>query len=287
VSLLHNEEAGDGVSLDHIVRALERAGHEPVCVVENAADAHELLGVPTDLVVAAGGDGTVAIAARLLAGARIPLAILPLGTANNVANGFCTHGPIEELVERWRHGRRRALDLGVVGGSGERRHFVEAVGSGLIPNGIARMRARPPGDQTSSIDKLTIALRTFREILADAAPYPGTVVADGRRMTGSFLLIEVLNTRSVGPNIVLSPAADPSDGRLSVVVARAEDRAELDYCLAERLAGRDAGPPLHALHAARVELEGEVVLHVDDRLEPPCRKPLVLEIDPGAVEVLG
>jgi diacylglycerol kinase (ATP) len=47
-----------------------------------------LLEARPDVVAAAGGDGTVAAAARTLAGQGISLAILPMGTANNIARSL-------------------------------------------------------------------------------------------------------------------------------------------------------------------------------------------------------
>jgi diacylglycerol kinase family enzyme len=46
------------------------------------------LGKPWDLVAVAGGDGTVAKAARHMPDRNVPLALLPIGTANNVAHSL-------------------------------------------------------------------------------------------------------------------------------------------------------------------------------------------------------
>jgi diacylglycerol kinase family enzyme len=62
---LYNQGAGDAISFDHIRETLERHGHELVRVVSNRSDSDGMLDDASDLVVAAGGDGTVAEAARL------------------------------------------------------------------------------------------------------------------------------------------------------------------------------------------------------------------------------
>src|SRR5262245_17508619 len=123
VSLFYNEGAGDGISLERIVRALHRQRHQLVCIVEK--DPEALIRGPSDLVVAAGGDGTVSAAARALAGRGVPLAILPLGTANNIARCLGTDGSIEQVIESWRTARRRPFDLGTVHGAWGREWFVE------------------------------------------------------------------------------------------------------------------------------------------------------------------
>ena len=136
VSLLYNQNAGDGVPLDHIRDAIEQRGHHLVGVVEKHADFKRLLDESPEIVVAAGGDGTVALAARLLARRSIPLAILPLGTANNIAKSAGIEGSIDDIIAGWHTARRRPLDIGVADGGWGRRHFVEAVGGGLIPTAI-------------------------------------------------------------------------------------------------------------------------------------------------------
>ncbi len=38
--------------------------------------------------------------------------------------------------------------------------------------------------------------------------------------SGRFLLVEVMNSRSIGPNLDLSPQADPGDGQFEIVLCR-------------------------------------------------------------------
>ena len=54
-----------------------------------------------DLIVAVGGDGTVASVAREVAGHDVPLAVLPVGTANNIAFSLGCDGPLDELIDHW------------------------------------------------------------------------------------------------------------------------------------------------------------------------------------------
>jgi len=57
---------------------------------------------PGDIVAVAGGDGTVGKVARRLIGSPTPIAILPLGTANNIANTLDVTGKsLKELIRSW------------------------------------------------------------------------------------------------------------------------------------------------------------------------------------------
>ena len=64
ISLFYNQDAGEGESLNTIRKTLERQGHTVVQVVKDDADLRQLLAMPSDLVVAAGGDGRLGRRAR-------------------------------------------------------------------------------------------------------------------------------------------------------------------------------------------------------------------------------
>jgi diacylglycerol kinase family enzyme len=97
--LLHNPKAGDGsLNVDSLEAALSRSG----CLVTSFArgDDHfeTALRDEWDLVAVAGGDGTVAKAARRLLDRNVPLALLPAGTANNVAHSLDLLGGAEDIA---------------------------------------------------------------------------------------------------------------------------------------------------------------------------------------------
>src|SRR5690349_15998115 len=86
VTLVHNPSSGDeNHDADRIRSRIEDAGHRPR--YQSVLEEHweDVLERQTDLVVVAGGDGTVGDVMRLLAGRATPLTILPAGTANNIA----------------------------------------------------------------------------------------------------------------------------------------------------------------------------------------------------------
>jgi diacylglycerol kinase (ATP) len=289
VTVFYNEDAGDGVSPDEIRGVVERHGHELVNVVSKVAEAERLLEEPSDLVVAAGGDGTVsAVARRVAAGAGVPLAILPLGTANNIASSLGHTGSIPQLINGWKTAGRRPLDLGIARGSWGEICFLEAVGAGLIATGIEAMDAAPGDREESPDSKLSRALRAFRDVLSRLEPRRWTVRLDGAPMVGDFLLVEVLNIRSVGPNLVLSHDANPSDGLFSIVVAGEEHRDELDGYLRHRMMGRECRLSLPTWTARHVEVDGPELIHVDDEIRRSAPSATTaIHIKPAALQVLA
>jgi diacylglycerol kinase family enzyme len=287
VSLFYNEDAGEGVSLYDIRELLERHSHELVHHVERDSDAERLLDVPSELVAVAGGDGTVAAAARVLAGSGVPLAIVPVGTANNIARSLGIEGPIADVIKAWDNATHRRLDLGVASGTWGKRRFLEGAGGGLIPVGIAESKNRKI-DGNLATSKVANAARNYRDVLARLAPRECTVSLDGIQLTAGFLLVEVLNISAVGPNLVLSPDADPSDGFFSVVLASEEHRDILDAYLQQRIEGRERHLSLPAYRAQHVEIQGLCDLHVDDQIvHSPSPRTVSIRIEPAALELLS
>ena len=86
ILLIHNPKAGDRKhSKKQLLASLTRSGHQAFYQSIKKRGWKQAFEKPVDLVIAAGGDGTVHKSAWQLLDSGIPLAILPLGTANNLA----------------------------------------------------------------------------------------------------------------------------------------------------------------------------------------------------------
>src|SRR5215217_7893686 len=113
VTLVHNPTAGQGSpGSDELCALLRAAGHQPYYV--SSTDKKELrraLEDAEDLVLVAGGDGTVEKVARRLAGRSVPMAILPFGTSNNVATTLGVSGSAAEVIARLNEATPCRLDL--------------------------------------------------------------------------------------------------------------------------------------------------------------------------------
>ncbi len=130
ISLVHNPTAGGGQDGDEAVALLTEAGHK-VRHRSTKGRWKVLLQDPGDLLVAAGGDGTVRKVALAAADVDVPFAILPIGTANNIAKTLGLMGDARMLVDSWSQEREHGIpfDIGEVNG----KRFVESVGVGRSP----------------------------------------------------------------------------------------------------------------------------------------------------------
>ena len=189
---------------------------------------------------------------------------------------------METLIQGWHDAQPQPLDLGTARGGWGERIFFESVGAGLIPAGIAAAQAR---HLTTS--KPEDAVRIFREVLAGLEPQRWTITLDGIATSGEFLLVEVLNMPSIGPNLVLSPEADPGDGFFSVVIATERQRPQLDEYLVHRIEGGSSPLALAPQHAKHIQIRGWHDVHVDDQiLQTDASETVSIDIAPGALEFL-
>lgn len=285
ICLLHNEHAGDAVSVSFLRSAIEKAGHTLAHAVESDSDLERVLQEPIDLLVASGGDGTVRRAATALAGRDLPLAILPLGTANNIARSLGIKGTISRVIAGWEPGHRKLVDLGVARGPWGEIHFVEGIGCGLVPAGIRGFKA-DPGTKDDLQTILTQAAWKYLDVLSQLEPRHISLSGDVQ-MEHECLLFEVLNIASVGPNLVLADHTNPSDGAFTVVIAGEEHRDALADYLRCRGEQRDCGITLPSWDARELVMDGCNEVHVDDAVHRwPAPRPVSISMGTAAVTVL-
>ena len=106
-------------------------------------------------------------------------------------------------------------------------------------------------------------------------------------MDGDYLLVEVLNTPSIGPGIRLSPDVNAADGLLSVVAAGESDREALASYVRARMRGNPADAGLKSWPASRVELAGMDDVHVDDEVREGEGDAVTVTIKAGFLRVFG
>ena len=270
VTLIHNPTAGDeSFSASELTALIERAGHR-VLYRSSKEDYESALRMPADLVVVAGGDGTVRKAAMELLGRDTPLAVLPCGTANNIAKSLGIEGSPRELIAGWPSARQKGFDVGIARGPKGESRFLEGVGLGLFSGLMAILDEI---DDAYDIDfddpdqKLHSDIKALEALVAHYPPREVEVTIDEQRLAGQYVLIEAMNIKSVGPNLQFAPKADPGDGYLDFVfVTEHEREAIVDY-LRRRRHSPEAWPRLtvHRGQHIRVAWQGAEV-HVDDKI---------------------
>jgi diacylglycerol kinase family enzyme len=194
------------------------------------------------------------------------MAILPIGTANNIAKSLGITGSMQDLIARWSLDRRRKLSLGALSAPFGITRFAESVGVGafteLVVRGGEEVGENTAGFTGHEIDR---ALLLLQRIVAEREPWPRQLQIDGADCSGEYLVVEAMNTPMLGPNVPLAPGADFGDDRLEVVTVTNAERKVLAEYLDHRLAGGAAPPPLTVRRGRRVMMRASPrELHVDD-----------------------
>jgi diacylglycerol kinase family enzyme len=285
VTLLHNRSAGSEDHAEHEIEAsMRRAGHEIVDVASKIDELLVALGKRRpDLIVIAGGDGTVSRAASALAGRQVPLAILPLGTANNTALSLGVKGNTDALVAGWARGTRRRFDLATVVHGDELAPLSEAVGWGIFPDVMAEAQGVALPDERE--DTLDRDRHLFRANIERAKPDHYEIDVDGETIGGDYLLVEIVNIPYIGPQLELSPGSNPSDGRFELVLAGESERTALLELTGSgtsdvRLPTRSATHVTVRSAARRYHRDGKMI-----EMSRP-RSEWAITIEPGVVEYL-
>src|SRR6266516_6550776 len=117
ILLIHNPTAGRGKHAKRdLMAALAKAGNHAIYQSTKNSDYRKALKKSTDLVLTAGGDGTVGKVGRELLDTGIPLSVLPLGTANNLARSLGFIASPEEIIARLDGGKKQVFDVGYAQG---------------------------------------------------------------------------------------------------------------------------------------------------------------------------
>lgn len=290
VTLIHNPSAGNGQDVKALARLITDAGHD-LRYRSGKQDWKRLLDEPTDLIVAAGGDGTVRRVVLAAASRCLPFALVPIGTANNIAKTLGLLGDAAELVGSWSTSplSEQPFDLGEIVAPWGSERFVEGVGGGLVADLISR-EEEVAADATLLGGEADRALHLVAELLREAPLSRWQVRADGVDLSGDYFAVELLNIRFVGPNLPLAAGAIPGDGLLDAVLLGEADREPLLAYVENRL--HLASGELPALSVARAR-EIEIVApagvrwHLDDHNWPSADPPdesasLTVRCLPGA-----
>jgi len=290
LALVANRDAGSARLVRRTRRALRRnarlvvervvGGDEIEAALADAVAA--LGGYPGARIAVAGGDGTLGLAARVLAGSGIALCVLPCGTGNDLARSLGIPLYPEEAAEVAIVGTTRSMDL-VATDLGT---FAHAAGVGIMVR-----FAEAVGDVRGWWRPVLYPLRSY-QAWRTRRPLDLVVSADGEplELLGPPFEVALVNAPRLGGRVGLRlKSASPDDGRVEVVaVSRATGRAAL-MGLVHYLRAGVAKPPSHSLvrSATEVRIKGPSPFAASldgERVGETCE--LSARVIPGACTVV-
>lgn len=273
--LIHNPGAGSGThTKSWLISTLRRAGLTVSYRSTKEEGVKQGRWGRAELVIVAGGDGTVARVIAELDDRDVPIAIMPLGVANNIARSLGVAETPAALAAILEPGRRtQPIKIGLSKGPWGERRFVEAVGVGPL----AEVIGRKPSDDGKRADGLVDGRRALQERLRTANPLEVSVVVDGKPLPGDILGLEVLNTAYTGPALPLAPHTDPGDDKLDVVCMTADRREQVTAWLDSP--AKDP-PPVLRYEGRKIAIAGMLPhQRVDDKVFDPTNEKATIMVE--------
>jgi YegS/Rv2252/BmrU family lipid kinase len=283
VAVICNPAAGRGVGRDWgVLLDVLRLARVSVQVLETTAPgdattlARQVAEERPDAVAVAGGDGTLNEVVNGLAYTGIPVAILPLGTANVFAREIGLPCSGRAAADAVLYGARQTVHLGKAG----ERFFVLMAGIGFDGEVVASVSPRVK----SRLGKLAYVLAALRVAWRN----PGgslRVVADGEELAGAHAVLS--NARFYGGAFRVTPDARLDDPDLHLCVFGRRTRASLlRYAIGVALNRHVAFDDVHLRRVRQVTVESPQTTYIQLDGDPGGTLPMTFTVAEDALTVI-
>lgn len=278
----HSRSAGAGVDAAvaelreagiHVIRPVWREG-EPLSTTIGRYRGR------IDLVVIAGGDGSLNAAAPALMEYGLPLGILPGGTANDLARTLDLPLDMTGAARVITAGRTRAIDLGEVNG----KPYFNVASLGMS----AKLADRLTRETKRRWGRLAYAV-TATKVLIEARRFGAVIRSDdGKELAVRSLQIAVGNGRHYGGGMIVEETAEIDDGRLDLYSLEFRDVWKLPFiALAFRQGRHGLSDKVRTMSGSRFEIRTRRPMPVNADGEILTQTPAVFNLRRRAIEVFA
>jgi diacylglycerol kinase family enzyme len=254
-------KSGDDVS--SLTASLAQSGHE--------------------IVVAAGGDGTVSAVASALAGSGIILGILPLGTLNHFAKDLGIPLTLPEAIDNLAQGHVVKIDVGDVNG----RVFINNISLGIYP---AFVQARGDVRRRSVLLRWYTISSAALNVLSRLPLLRARVTVDAKPMKRITPVVFIGNNEYELDGALIGGRRTVNRGCLSLIMARSRGPWGLIKLVVRAALGALRGAKdLEVLLGREIEVRtksGQTSLAVDGEVTEEIKWPLRCTVRQGALQVL-
>ncbi|WP_172197199.1 diacylglycerol kinase [Saccharibacillus qingshengii] len=235
-----------------------------------------------DIVIAAGGDGTIYEVVNGLANQehRPDLGVFPLGTTNDLSRALGISRQWEDYCDLVLRGESRPIDVG----RANDRYFINIAGGGSL----TELTYEVPSRLKTMIGQLAYYFKGV-EKMVNLSPMQLKIEAEGQgEIEGEFMVFLIGNTNSVGGFERLMPDARIDDGLLDVILLKKCNLAEFIRVVSMAQRGDHFNDPnVIYFRTKRLEVTSpnDVLLNLDGELGG--RLPGVFEVLPQHLRVFA
>jgi diacylglycerol kinase (ATP) len=268
--IIYNPTSGRELFKKHLAEVLiklEQAGYETsvhatICEGDATEAARIAVERKYDIVVAAGGDGTLNEVVNGLAEQdyRPKLGIVPMGTTNDFARALHIPRDIGQAIDVITKGESIPVDIGRMND----RYFINIAGGGRI----TELTYEVPSKLKTMMGQLAYYLKGI-EMLPSIKPTDVSIEYDGKLFEGEAMLFLIGLTNSVGGFEKLAPDASINDGLFSLLILKKTNLAEFIRIATLAVRGEHIKDPnVIYTQANRIKIQAKekVQLNVDGEL---------------------
>ncbi|MGV3615230.1 MAG: diacylglycerol/lipid kinase family protein [Fimbriimonas sp.] len=286
ILVIRNPASGRGRAERRWAEALPRflEANATVVATERPGHATELArAAPAgSLVVAAGGDGTVAEVVQGLVGQNVDLAVMPLGTGNDLARSLGFGTDLAAATQAALEGEAHPIDLYRWTCGGRTGYAANVAGCGFDA-----VVARRINEGYRWLRGTQAYVAAVVESLARYQPTPIRIAVDHEIVETTAMLVAVANAQSYGGGMKVAPDALLDDGLLDVVIVEGLGRVAFLRAFPQVFRGTHVShPKVRVLRGERVTVEAEPPLPVLADGELVGVTPASFEVVPGALRVM-
>lgn len=242
--IIYNPTSGREIfkrNLADVLRKFESAGYETSCHATTAeGDAIEAAKIAVerkyDVVVAAGGDGTINEVVNGLAEQeyRPRLGIIPTGTTNDFARALQIPRDIDSAVDVILKNDTIPVDIGRMNDS----YFINIAGGGRL----TELTYEVPSKLKTVLGQLAYYLKGI-EMLPSIHPAEVSIEYDGKLFEGEIMLFLIGLTNSIGGFEKLAPDSSINDGLFTLMILKKTNLAEFIRVASLALRGEHINDP--------------------------------------------
>lgn len=288
VKFIYNPYSGENTiisDIDKVIMIHQKYGYEVVpfrlgmnC---NIREAFLDMDESYNYVLVAGGDGTVDSAVNCMKklNINIPIAILPVGTANDFAKFIGMPQDVKSACKQILNSNPKALDIGKVND----KYFINVASTGLFTD----VSQKTDVNLKNTMGKLAYYVKGLEQ-LPSLRKLKVKVKSETAVFDGDMYLMMVFNGQTAG-NLNLAYKAKVDDGMLDVIIIKAGMIKDIIALFINMIKGdhleNTSGLIYFKANKIEVECSEDIVTDIDGEKGPDF--PLAIECIKGGIKVLG
>jgi YegS/Rv2252/BmrU family lipid kinase len=236
-----------------------------------------------ELVIVAGGDGTIEDVASQLVGSKTTLGIIPTGTMNNLAHALGIPIKVEDAAALLGMGTARQIDVGRVVSKekAEIEYFLEGAGIGLSAIVI-------PAGQAVEKQRWSLLPHAVRKLFDSKPESIQVELGDGQVIDAFSQVVTVSNSPLIGKHIMIAPDAKMDDGLLDIAIYEGMGKTDLLRHFTSASKGKRVQDPKVKFYKSKsVRIRSTKALGANsDKDEISAKRVFEIELMPHALSVI-